>query len=110
MEKFCHMDLSFFNNSSLPQILSTLSPGILPRHRLGVQAGALLGDYTFRRRQKSGRVLNICVTAANTNEPQSCQLPHGAQRGDSTPWRPPRLSHSLHADAPAREEQEGKSS
>lgn len=72
MEKFCYMDLSFFNNSSLPQILKHLiSKGSF--HDIGFLAyrlRALLGDYTFQEAyEKSGRVLNICVTAANTNEP-----------------------------------------
>ena len=72
MEKFCYMDLSFFNNSSLPQILKhIISKGSL--HDIGFLAyrlRSLLGDYTFQEAyEKSGRVLNVCVTAANTNEP-----------------------------------------
>ncbi len=72
MEKFCYMDLTFFSNSSLPQILKhIISKGSL--HDIGFLAyrlRALLGDYTFQEAyEKSGRVLNICVTAANTNEP-----------------------------------------
>ncbi|QDZ17736.1 triacylglycerol lipase [Chloropicon primus] len=72
MEKFCYLDLSFFNNSSLPQILKhIISKGSL--HDIGFLAyrlRVLLGDYTFQEAyERSGRVLNICVTAANTNEP-----------------------------------------
>lgn len=72
MEKFCFLDLTFFSNSSIPQILKhVISKGSL--HDIGFLAyrlRALLGDYTFQEAyEKSGRVLNICVTAANTNEP-----------------------------------------
>lgn len=72
MEKFCFLDLTFFSNSSSPQILKhVISKGSL--HDIGFLAyrlRALLGDYTFQEAyEKSGRVLNICVTAANTNEP-----------------------------------------
>ena len=72
MEKFYYLDLTFFNNSSIFQILKHLiSKGSL--HDIGFLAyrlRALLGDYTFQEAyEKSGRILNVSVTAASTNEP-----------------------------------------
>eukprot|EP00191_Tetraselmis_sp_GSL018_P021195 CAMPEP_0177585320 /NCGR_PEP_ID=MMETSP0419_2-20121207/4418_1 /TAXON_ID=582737 /ORGANISM="Tetraselmis sp., Strain GSL018" /LENGTH=792 /DNA_ID=CAMNT_0019075021 /DNA_START=442 /DNA_END=2820 /DNA_ORIENTATION=+ len=66
------LDLSFFNNNSPGQLFAHLvtkgslqDVGVL-QHRLK----GLIGDLTFQEAyERTGRILNVCVCAADTNEP-----------------------------------------
>lgn len=66
------IDLSFFSSSSAPQFIGQLlSKGTLHDHSvLAKRLRHMLGDLTFMEAfQHTGRVLNVSVTAADTNEP-----------------------------------------
>eukprot|EP00216_Chloropicon_sp_CCMP2111_P000551 CAMPEP_0198234390 /NCGR_PEP_ID=MMETSP1446-20131203/423_1 /TAXON_ID=1461542 ORGANISM="Unidentified sp, Strain CCMP2111" /NCGR_SAMPLE_ID=MMETSP1446 /ASSEMBLY_ACC=CAM_ASM_001112 /LENGTH=673 /DNA_ID=CAMNT_0043915167 /DNA_START=166 /DNA_END=2187 /DNA_ORIENTATION=+ len=72
MENFVTIDLTFFSCTSMAQILRHfIAKGAF--HDILFYSSRLrvfLGDCTFQEAyDKSGRVLNVCVTAANTNEP-----------------------------------------
>ncbi|KAL4443986.1 hypothetical protein ABPG75_011723 [Micractinium tetrahymenae] len=65
-------DLSFFSSSTAPQFVAQLlAQGTLHDHDVLVKRlRHLLGDLTFMEAfQHTGRVLNVSVTAADTNEP-----------------------------------------